>query len=168
MGGPEKFNRTLEQNQPDLTNEPGEHYPYLFDYSGQPWKAQSLLRGALKHYSNTPNGIPGNDDCGQLSAWWVFTALGFYPVNPASGVYMIGSPLFDQTKLKLPNGRTFTIKAANNSATNMYVQSATFNGKALNVPFVTYTQIETGGTLRFVMGPLPSNWGGGWSGTPLP
>ncbi len=171
MGGASNFNNTLTgftSNLPGLlSNEPGEHYPYLYDFSGTPWLAQSMVRMALTNYSNTPKGIPGNDDCGQLSSWWLFTVMGFYPVNPASGVYMIGSPLFDRVTLNLPNGNTFIIAATNNSATNVYVQSASLNGVALNVPCVTYAQIEAGGTLGFVMGPSPSTWAANWSGTPL-
>jgi predicted alpha-1,2-mannosidase len=168
MGGTDSFNRALDKSNPDLTNEPGEHFPYLYDYSGLPSKTQSMVRGGLSDgYNNTPSGLPGNDDCGQISAWWMFSAIGFYPVNPASGVYMIGSPLFDRVALHLPNGRTFTVTAANNSSSNIYVQSVTLNGMPLNVPYITWAQIQAGGTLGFVMGPQPSQWGADWRGTPL-
>jgi predicted alpha-1,2-mannosidase len=165
MGGPGNFIKALDQSAPDLTNEPGEHFPYLYDYAQLPSKAQSMVRnGLFNGYANTPAGLPGNDDCGQISAWWLFGAIGFYPVNPASGVYMIGSPLFDQVDLHLADGKTFTVTASNNSPTNMYIQSAALNGAPLNVPFITWAQIQAGGTLSFDMGPTPSKWAADWTG----
>jgi predicted alpha-1,2-mannosidase len=116
-------------------NEPCHHVAYLYNYAGQPWKTQARTRQvATVLYTNTPGGICGNDDCGQMSAWYVFTALGFYPVDPASGIYVLGSPLMDKVTLKLDpkfaRGRAFTVIAKNNSATHPYIQSATLNGKA--------------------------------------
>jgi putative alpha-1,2-mannosidase len=98
----------------------------------------------------------GNEDCGQMSAWYVFAALGFYPVNPVSGPYMIGSPLYGNTTLHLPGNRRFVVEAPGNGPGNVYIQSARLNGRPLAVPFVTYGQIMAGGHLTLVMGPKPS------------
>jgi predicted alpha-1,2-mannosidase len=169
MGGPVPFVNALDHSSPDLSNEPGEHFPYLYDYAGLPWKAQNMVRKAMLTcgYANTPAGLPGNDDCGQISAWWLFGALGFYPVNPASSVYMIGTPLFERITFNLPNGKVFTVMAANNSPTNIYIQSLTLNGQPLKVPFITWGQIQAGGTLRFVLGPNSSHWADDWVGSSL-
>lgn len=149
-------------------NEPSHHYGYLYDYTGQPWKAQARVREiAGDGYSNTPNGILGNEDCGQMSAWYIFTAMGFYPLNPASAEYLIGSPLYTRVVLNLPNGRTFEIAAPNNSARNVYIQSATLNGEPLRRPVISYAQIEAGGRLVFTMGDKPSAWASGWQPPPL-
>ena len=167
MGGREKFSRKLDKNPADMSNEPGEHWPYLYDYCGQPWKTQQLVRRGLSQgYSNTPGGLPGNDDCGQISAWWFFSAIGFYPVNPASGDYMIGSPLFKRVVLRLASGKTFAIEADDNSDANIYIQSATLNGVPLDAPTISWTQIQAGGTLHFIMGKSPSAWAVKWSGKP--
>ena len=167
MGGPKAFNARLDahflghHNHHD--NEPSHHYGYLYDFSGRPYATQAVVRDIAKNaYSNTPTGVLGNEDCGQMSAWYVFTAMGFYPVNPASARYMIGSPLFTRTTLHLPNGRQFEISAADNSADHPYIQSARLNGKPLTAPVITYRQIEAGGKLEFVMGPQPSRWASGW------
>ena len=114
-----------------------------------------------------PGGLDGDDDCGQMSAWLLFTAMGFYPVNPASGEYMIGSPMYQQISLTLANGKTFRVEASNNSAENVYIQSATLNGKTSRIPVITWEQIQAGGTLHFVMGPKPSKWGSGWRPSPV-
>ena len=168
MGSRETFHLKLDKNPADMSNEPGEHWPYLYDYCGQPSETQRLVRKGLSGgYANTPSGLPGNDDCGQISAWWLFTAMGFYPVNPASGEYMIGSPLFPRVSFKLQNGKTFTVEAANNSDSNLYIQSATLNGKALNEPTISWAQIQAGGTLHFEMGNSPSKWGADWAGKKL-
>ena len=167
LGGDAAFNARLDahfaggHNRHD--NEPSHHYSYLYDFGGQPWKTQAQVRSiAATAYSNTPTGFPGNEDCGQMSAWYIFAALGFYPVNPVSGDYMIGSPLYRRVTLNLANGRSFSVEAENNSATNLYIQSATLNGRPLDRPVVTYDQILAGGRLRFVMGPRPSPWASGW------
>jgi len=150
-------------------NEPSHHYGYLYDYSGQPWKTQAKVREiAAAEYANLPSGIDGDDDCGQMSAWYLFTAFGFYPVNPASGEYMIGSPLFHRMTLKLANGRQFSVTALHNSAKNVYIQSATLNGRALQVPVLRYKDILAGSSLVLVMGPEPSRWAADWQPTPLP
>jgi putative alpha-1,2-mannosidase len=112
-------------------------------------------------------GILGNEDCGQMSAWYVFTALGFYPVNPASAQYMIGSPLFTRARLSLPNGKHFEISAAGNAADHPYIQSARLNGKPLREPSITHRQIEAGGKLELQMGPQPSGWARDWHPQPL-
>ena len=171
MGGTSNFNQTLSARTKDLNalvnNEPGNHYLYLYDFSGQPAQCQNLVRDALTNFDNSPAGLPGNDDCGQTTGWLLFQNMGFYPVNPASGVYMIGSPLFGELKLNLPNGRVFAIKTIHNSSKNKYIQSAALNGSLLDVPYITYQQIMAGGSLRFVMGPAPSAWASNWRGTPL-
>jgi predicted alpha-1,2-mannosidase len=173
MGGPQKYNATLDEHFRDghnhHDNEPSHHYGYLYDFSGQPWKTQARVRQiANDYYTNTPNGIAGNEDCGQMSAWYLFTAMGFYPVNPVSGDLMIGSPLFTKLTLTLQGGQRFVISAPRNSPNNLYIQSARLNGKPLDIPIVTYQQIKAGGLLEFDMGPTPSSWGSAWRGTPLP
>jgi len=172
LGGSEAASAKLDEhfngghNKHD--NEPSHHYGYLYDYTGQPWKTQARVRDiARTAYSNTPNGVLGNEDCGQMSAWYIFTALGFYPLNPASAEYLIGSPLFTRAALNLPNGKTFEISAPNNSAQNFYIQTARLNGKPLAVPVITYAQIEAGGKLEFAMGPKPSKWAAGWRPQPV-
>jgi putative alpha-1,2-mannosidase len=117
---------------------------------------------ATKEYQAIPGGLDGDDDCGQMSAWLLFTAMGFYPVNPASGEYMIGSPMYQQISLSLANGKTFRVEASNNSAVNVYIQSAALNGKPLEIPVITWEQIQAGGILHFVMGQKPSEWGSKW------
>jgi predicted alpha-1,2-mannosidase len=173
MGGPEKYNATLDEHFRDghnhHDNEPSHHYGYLYDFGGEPWKTQARVRQiASDYYSNTPNGIAGNEDCGQMSAWYIFTALGFYPLNPVSGEYMIGSPLFTKAALALPGGRRFVISAPQNSPANVYIQAARLDGAPLESPVISYRQIEAGGVLEFDMGPKPSTWAAAWRGTPLP
>ena len=119
-------------------------------------------------YWNNPIGVEGNEDCGQMSAWYLFSALGFYPINPASGDYMIGSAIFSKTILHLANGKTFTISAPESSTTNLYIQSAELNGKPLTIPVVRYSEIQQGGTLSFKMGSTPSKWASDWHPAPLP
>ena len=172
MGGREKYNAELDEHFSGghnvHSNEPSHHYGYLYDYSGQPWKTQAKVREiAAAEYANLPSGIDGDDDCGQMSAWYIFTALGFYPVNPASGDYMIGSPLFTKMTLRLANGNHFTVDAVNNSSKNVYIQSATLNGKPLTIPVIHYEDILAGASLKLVMGPSPSRWGADWTPTPL-
>ena len=173
MHGPEKFNARLDEhfagghNRHD--NEPSHHYGYLYDFSGQPWKTQFRVREiAGDYYQNQANGVAGNEDCGQMSAWYIFTAMGFYPLNPISGDYLIGSPLFQKFTLRLPNGKRFVISAPHNSATNVYIQSARLNGEPLDRPIVTHAQLQAGGELEFDMGPEPSHWAASWRGVPLP
>jgi predicted alpha-1,2-mannosidase len=172
LGGEAAFNAKLDEHFADghnrHDNEPSHHYSYLYDFGGQPWKTQSRVREIAKAaYADTPVGILGNEDCGQMSAWYVFAALGFYPVNPVSKTYMIGSPLFPAAALNLPNRKRFSVTAKNNSDTNVYIQSATLNGKRLDAPMITHDQILAGGELAFVMGPKPSKWASAWRDRPL-
>jgi predicted alpha-1,2-mannosidase len=172
MGGPQAASAELDEhfngNHNRHDNEPSHHYGYLYDFTGEPWKTQARVREiANDAYSNTIDGVLGNEDCGQMSAWYIFTAMGFYPLNPASAQYVIGSPLFKSVTLHLPNGKVFSISAPNNSAKNVYVQSVTLNGKALDAPIITYADIEAGGELDFVMGPTPSHWASSWHPQPL-
>jgi hypothetical protein len=138
---------------------------YLYDYAGAPYKTQERVRQVMATlYDDTPAGQCGNVDCGQMAAWYVFSALGFYPVNPASGIYMIGSPVVSKAVVSLDaekyHGRKFTVLAENNSATNIYIQSASLDGKPLAGAWLTHDQITAGGTLRLVMGPKPNfEWG---------
>jgi predicted alpha-1,2-mannosidase len=167
MGGAEKYNSKLDQHFSGghnvHSNEPSHHYGYLYDFGGQPWKTQAKVREiAAKEYDASPGGLDGDDDCGQMSAWLLFTAMGFYPVNPASGEYMVGSPMFQEISLTLANGQTFRVQANGNSAKNVYIQSATLNGQELSIPVLTWEQIQAGGVLHFVMGPKPSEWGSAW------
>jgi len=138
-------------------NEPSNHIPYLYPFAGAAWKTQQWVRKAAALYNNTPEGIPGNDDCGQLSSWFVFAALGFYPVNAASGVYVIGSPLVNRARIRNPDkGTTFAIVADNNSQENMFIQSAQLNGKELTRSWFTHADILAGGELHFRMGSKPN------------
>ena len=138
-------------------NEPGNHIPYLYPFAGAAWKTQYWIRKVLALYNNTPAGIPGNDDIGQLSSCFVLGSLGFYPVNAATGVYVIGSPLINRAKIHNPaTGSTFTIIAENNSHENMYIQSARLNGKELARSWFTHGDIVAGGELYFRMGRKPN------------
>ena len=142
-------------------NEPPLHYAYLFDFTGEPWKTQQWARQITgTSYSDAPGGLPGNDDLGALSSWYVFSAMGFYPVTPGRPLYELGSPVFNTCILHLPNGRDFTILAPANSARNRYIQSATLNGRPYQRPWITHEDILSGGTLALTMGPVPNkHWG---------
>ncbi|BDI33663.1 hypothetical protein CCAX7_57140 [Capsulimonas corticalis] len=158
---------------PDITGRIGQfaqgdeqchHVSYLYDYAGAPWKTQARVREVMsKFYDDSPAGQCGNDDCGQMSAWYVFSAIGFYPVNPASGVYVLGSPVVSKATIHLDKslgGRTFTLIAANNSPKNIYIQSATLNGKPMARAWFTHKDLLAGGVLRLTMGPKPNTmWG---------
>ncbi|MGC1421421.1 MAG: GH92 family glycosyl hydrolase [Terracidiphilus sp.] len=173
MGGAENYDNKLDQHFSGghnvHNNEPSHHYGYLYDFGGQPWKAQAMVRKiAAKEYDASPGGLDGDDDCGQMSAWLLFTAMGFYPVNPASGEYMIGSPMYREISLTLVNGKTFRVEASNNSAENVYIQSASLNKTPLDIPVITWEQIQAGGVLHFVMGPKPSKWGSNWRPALIP
>ncbi|MFK8300547.1 GH92 family glycosyl hydrolase [Capnocytophaga canimorsus] len=133
-------------------NEPSHHIAYLFNKAGEPHRTQYWVNEILKtQYNTTPNGYSGNEDCGQMSAWYVWSSIGLYPMNPVSGEYEIGRPLFPKAKINLPNGKTFTIIAENVSAENMYIQSATLNGKPLDRTFITDEELKNGGELKLVM-----------------
>ncbi|MDR3460552.1 MAG: GH92 family glycosyl hydrolase [Verrucomicrobiae bacterium] len=142
-------------------NEPVHHMIYLYDYAGQPWKAQSRIRQTMALlYQNTPDGMCGDEDTGQMSAWYVFSALGFYPACPGDPQYLIGSPLFDKTVLSLPGGKTFTITARNNGPQQPYVQNAKLNGANFDQTFISHQAIVNGGELIFQMDAAPNyNWG---------
>ncbi|MEO1011224.1 MAG: GH92 family glycosyl hydrolase [Bacteroidota bacterium] len=149
-------------------NQPIQHMIYLYNYAGQPWKTQKRIREVLtKLYTPAPDGYCGDEDNGQTSAWYVFSAMGFYPVAPATGQFVIGSPLFDEVKLKLHNGNTFTVTANKNGASRPYIQSANLNGKAWDNTWISTEAIQNGGTLYFDMGSKP-NTGWGVSKTSVP
>jgi predicted alpha-1,2-mannosidase len=134
-------------------NEPGHHIIYLYPYAGQPWKTAERVREVLSEmYSDRPAGLPGNEDVGQMSAWYVLSALGFYQVEPAGGKYIFGSPLVDKAVIKVKDGKTFTITATNNSAENKYIQKVILNGQPYPHYYIRFKDIEQGGTLEFVMG----------------
>ncbi|MDE1914550.1 MAG: GH92 family glycosyl hydrolase [Sphingomonadales bacterium] len=138
-------------------NQPIQHMIYLYDWAGKPWKAQAHARDVMARlYSATPDGYPGDEDNGQTSAWFVFSALGFYPVTPSVGQYAIGSPLFRSVKITMPGEKVLTIEAQNNGPGNVYIQSATLNGKPYNRPWLAREMLQKGGILRFVMGPKPN------------
>ena len=161
---------TVIDARPDVTgmvgqdaqgNEPSNHHPYLFSFAGAAWKTQYWSRKIAGLYNATPAGIPGNDDCGQLASWFVFAALGFYPVNAANGVYVLGSPIVDRVTINNSlNGSKFSIVAADNSAQNIYIQRAHLNGKEFTRSWLSHQQIAAGGELHFQMGPSPNKeWG---------
>lgn len=133
-------------------NEPAHHVPYLYAWTSDAWKTQERVRMILKHqYRPTPDGLGGNDDCGQMSAWYLFSALGFYPVAPASGQYIIGSPVVKTAVITLENGKTLSIEARDQGEKNVYVRSVTVNGKPLNRDFLTFSEIMNGGKIVFDM-----------------
>ena len=142
-------------------NEPAHHVAYLYDYAGKPWKTQELIKKImLSQYGNKPNSLCGNDDCGQMSAWYLFNCMGFYPVAPSESYYVIGTPCAKQTTMKLGGGKTFTTKTKNYSDKNFYIQSVTLNGKEWNKTYIPYSEIKNGGEIIFVMGDKPNkNWG---------
>lgn len=142
-------------------NEPSHHIAYMFNHANQPWRTQYWVRNILDtQYNTTPNGLSGNEDCGQMSAWYVFSSMGLYPMNPASGEYEIGSPIFEKAKINLEGGKSFVIEAENVSDKNFYIQSATLNGVPFNKTAISHQQIVQGGILHFVMGSEPNkSWG---------
>jgi predicted alpha-1,2-mannosidase len=189
MGGREQFAKKLDQlfaadsrttgrEQADITgligqyahgNEPSHHIAYLYSYAGQPWKTQARVRQIMdQFYKPEPDGLIGNEDCGQMSAWYVLSAAGFYPVTPGSQTYVIGSPLFPEVRFNLENGKLFTIKASNVSDRNVYVQSATLNGKPYNKSFLLHDDLMAGGELVLQMGARPNRrWGTGAGNEPV-
>lgn len=180
MGGKEKFETHLDnlfsakaktsgRNQADITgligqyahgNEPSHHMAYLYNFVNKPHKTQELTRKILTElYQNQPDGISGNEDCGQMSAWYIFSSLGFYPVTPGSNNYIIGAPLFEKASINLESGSTFTIVAENLSEANKYIQSVFLNGNPLQRSYLTHEEIMQGGNLVFMMTNTPSDWG---------
>jgi predicted alpha-1,2-mannosidase len=189
MGGEEKFAKKLDslfaaiatttgREQADITgmigqyahgNEPSHHVAYLYSYARQPWKTQSLVHQIINQfYKPTPDGLIGNEDCGQMSAWLVLSAVGFYPVTPGSNIYAIGTPLFPELRLNLENGKSFVVKAQNLSAQSFYIQSATLNGKPYRKSFLRHEDVMAGGELIFQMGDKPNlKWGTGVDEAPI-
>ncbi|MBA4275944.1 GH92 family glycosyl hydrolase [Flavobacterium sp.] len=182
FGGDEKFSKKLDtlfvikdgvvgaDASPDISgligqyaqgNEPGHHIPYLFSYVGQPWKTAKLIREiADKFYTTKPDGLCGNEDLGQMSAWYIFSAMGFYSVNPANGIYVLGSPLVNNAVINYKEGISFQLTAINNSATNIYIQKAEYNGKPYTKSYITHDMIAKGGELKLYMGSSSSaTWG---------
>ncbi len=177
MGGDKKFTRKLDQffittgdmgkeasidisgmiGQYAQGNEPNHHIIYLYNYAGEQWKAARLAREVMDtFYTSQPNGLCGNEDAGQMSAWYTFSAMGFYPVNPFNGIYCLGSPEINEGEIHLPGGKVFRMKATNNSPKNIYIQSATFNGIPYTHSYITHDMIMQGGTLELMMGPEPN------------
>jgi len=142
-------------------NEPGHHITYLYAYAGQPWKTADLIRKIDKDfYSSKPDGLCGNEDVGQMSAWYVFSALGFYPVNPANGAYVFGTPLINDATISLAGNKKFNIKVIDNNAENKYIQKIVLNGKPYSKSYLLHKTIMAGGTIQIYMGNKPSTtWG---------
>ncbi|HEX6047303.1 MAG TPA: GH92 family glycosyl hydrolase, partial [Pyrinomonadaceae bacterium] len=186
MGGREKFARKLDdlfaaesrttgREQADITgligqyahgNEPSHHMAYLYNYAGQPWKTQFRVRQIMdQFYKPGPDGLIGNEDCGQMSAWYVLSAAGFYPVTPGSTTYAIGTPLFPEVRFNLENGKSFSVKALGNS---IYIQSATLNGKPYRKSYIDHADLTRGGELVLRMGSRPNKkWGTGPGNEPV-
>ncbi len=138
-------------------NEPNHHIPYLYAFAGQQWKTAERVRQiTTEMYTAKPEGLCGNDDCGQMSAWYIMSALGFYPVNPANGVFVLGSPLINKAVINTGNGKTFSVIASNNNAVNKYIESAMLNGKPYKKSYILYSDIVQGGELKLIMGPSPN------------
>jgi putative alpha-1,2-mannosidase len=138
-------------------NEPSHHIAYLYDFAGQPWKTQQRVRQIMKDFfTSKPDGLCGNEDCGQMSAWYIFSSLGFYPVNPADQKYYLGSPLYPKAVVDVGGGKRFTVETVNNSAENVFVQSVTLNGAPLTKPYITHDDLVKGGSLVMQMGPNPN------------
>ncbi len=180
LGGDDRFAQKLdslfvvegnlgEEAPPDITgligqyahgNEPSHHIIYLYNFVGMPWKAAPLLRRVLgEMYHDQPDGLCGNEDVGQMSAWYLLSSMGLYQVAPAGGRYVIGSPLFDRIDMRVRDGKTFSVVAHNNSDTNIYVQSARLNGRKYTKSYVDFSDIMAGGTLELFMGSKPSKFG---------
>ena len=138
-------------------NEPSHHIAYLYDFTAEPWKTQFYCAKIIKElYNEGHSGYSGNEDCGQMSAWYIFSSLGFYPVNPANGVYCFGSPQLKRATIHLANGKQFTVLANKAGGENSYIQKIQLNGKPWKKNFITHTDIESGGILEFTMGPKPN------------
>lgn len=142
-------------------NEPSHHIAYLYNYAGAPWKTQERVRQIMDSlYTTKPDGLSGNEDAGQMSAWYVFSAMGFYPVNPANGIYVIGSPVLEQAEIRLSEDRSFLIQAKNLNDRKIFIRSVRLNGEPLRRSYITHREIMSGGTLEFVMDNEPNrNWG---------
>jgi predicted alpha-1,2-mannosidase len=180
MGGEEPFIDKLDKLftadttltgmfQPDITgligqyaqgNEPSHHIAYLYNFAKAPWKTQEIVHEIMTTlYTENPDGLPGNEDCGQMSAWYIFSSLGFYPVTPGSPDYIIGTPLFKEAAIDVGEGKTFRVIARNVSDKNIYIQSAKLNGNDYPYSFIKHSDIMSGSELVFEMGPVPGEWG---------
>lgn len=165
MGGREEFVNRLDvlfdEGEYWHGNEPSHQIAYMYAYAGAPWKTQKRVRDIIREeYSSGPGGLSGNDDAGQMSAWYVFSALGFYPVAPGLPYYVIGTPLFEETTIRVDQDNRFVIRATKVSEENLYIQSATLNGQPFNRPWIKHSEITSGGVLEFTMGSEPNiNWG---------
>ena len=138
-------------------NEPSHHITYMYAYAGQQWKTAEKVRYIMdEFYKDTPDGIIGNEDCGQMSAWYVLSSMGFYQMNPSDGVFVFGSPRFEKMSVKVRDGKTFTVEAENNTKENIYIQKVFLNGKPYKKTYITYEDIMNGSTLKFVMGKRPN------------
>ncbi|SEG88076.1 alpha-1,2-mannosidase, putative [Nonomuraea solani] len=161
--------RDIRMGQYGHSNQPSHHLAYMYDYAGQPWKTQEKVREALSRLylgSEIGQGYPGDEDNGEMSAWQVFSALGFYPLQMGSPSYAIGSPLFKKATLHLEGGKKLVVSAPGNSALNVYVQGVKVNGKAYDKTYLPHDLIAKGGELEFTMGPRPSRWGTGAGAAP--
>jgi len=165
LGGREAFvarlDRLFGEGRYWHGNEPSHHIAYLYDHAGAPWRTQEEVRRVLaSEYGLGPAGLKGNDDTGQMSAWYAFSATGLYPVAPGSPHYEIGSPVFEEARIDVGGGRTFTVRAPGASASNLYVQSATLDGRPLDRPWIAHADVVRGATLELRMGPRPNReWG---------
>lgn len=138
-------------------NEPSHHIAYLYAFAGKQWKTVEKVRYIMdKFYTDQVDGLIRNEDCRQMSAWYIMSSLGFYPVNPANSIYVFGSPLLDKATLKLPKGKEFTIESVNNSKENIYLQSVELNGKNYKKVYIKHSGIVKGGNLKFYMGAKPN------------
>jgi len=163
-GGNESFVAFLDEHfdggHNDHTNEPSHHIPYLYALAGAASKGQERIRSiATTDYNDTVDGLAGNEDCGQMSAWYLFSALGFYPVNPVSGEYVIGAPFFDKVTLDLPGAARPFVITSTGAASKPYVKSLTLNGVSVQQPVLRHEDIMKGGELVFEMSPVPEAWG---------
>jgi putative alpha-1,2-mannosidase len=161
--------RDVRMGQWGFSNQVSHHIPYMYDYTGQASKAQARVREALRRLylgSEIGQGYAGDEDNGETSAWYLFSALGFYPLQVGSENYAIGSPLFKRATVHLENGRDLVVKAPDNSERNVYVQGLKLNGTAYNRAYLRHRDIAGGGTLEFDMGPSPSNWATGKDAAP--
>ena len=177
LGGDKKFTTKLDElfsmssdleegSSMDITgmigqyahgNEPSHHTAYMYAYAGEQYKIAKNVRHILtEFYTAQPDGLIGNEDCGQMSAWYIFSSLGFYPVNPQNGAYVFGSPIVDEAIIELDNGKSLEIIAENNSVKNKFINEVYLNGKKHENSFITHKQIISGGKLKFVMGPNPN------------
>jgi predicted alpha-1,2-mannosidase len=177
MGGDEAFTTKLDslfhvsgdmgaEASPDISgligmyahgDEPSHHITYMYAFAGRQWKTAEKVRQVMREfYTDRPDGLAGNEDCGAMSSWYVMSSMGFYPENPSNGVYVLGSPLFDKTSIRLPGGKVFTVEAVNNSPQNIYIQSVVLNGKKYDKSYIRHRDIIKGGQVTIVMGSVPN------------